>query len=404
MTIRPILSALLRNRTGAILVVGQIALTLAIVVNAVFIIQQRLEHIGRPTGMDVNNIVATRVQGFGENYDHLATVREDLAMLKSLPGVVSAVASNSIPLSGSGSASGWRDSDGEDPKSVSGNYYNVSADAMETFGFSLYAGRTFTPEEIDFRVMADTPGSHLPKLTMITKELAIELFETPDVVGRMMFDGLGAGTQIVGVIDRMMGSWVGWENVANVVLFPSVNDTPWTRYAIRVEPGKADAMVPVIEKALEERNVSRVVTSTRTMESMAKSSYDADKAVAVVLTIVVFLLFIVAGLGIVGLASFTVNQRTKQIGTRRAIGARKRDIITYFMTENWLLTTIGVAIGSILAVALNLWLADAYGLERLNYWYVPAAVVALWILGLVAAAGPARRASKISPAIATRTV
>ncbi len=404
MTIRPILSALLRNRTGAILVVGQIALTLAIVVNAVFIIQQRLEHIGRPTGMDVNNIVSTRVQGFGDDYDHLATVREDLAMLKSLPGVVSAVASNAIPLSGSGSATGWRDSDGEDPKSASGNYYNVSAEVMETFGFSLYAGRTFTPEEIDSRVVADTPGNYLPKLVMITKELAIELFETPDVVGRMLFDGLGEGTQIIGVIDRMMGSWVGWENVGNVALLPSVSDRPWTRYAIRVEPGKADAMVPVIEKALEDRNITRVVTSTETMESMAKSSYDADKAVAVVLTIVVFLLFIVAGLGIVGLASFTVNQRTKQIGTRRAIGARKRDIITYFMTENWLLTTIGVAIGSILAVALNLWLADAYGLERLNYWYVPAAVAALWILGLVAVAGPARRASKISPAIATRTV
>ena len=403
MTIRPIFSALLRNRTGAILVVGQIALTLAIVVNAVFIIQQRLEHIGRPTGMDIENIVATRVQGFGEDYDHLATVREDLEMLKSLPGVLSATATRSIPLSGSGSASGWRDSDGEDPRSISGGYMTVSSEVMDTFGFELYAGRAFAPEDVDFRILDEETGNYLPAITMITKDLAIALYDTPDVVGRMMYDNLGAGTQIVGVIDRMMGSWVDWGEVTNVVLFPSISDSPWIRYAVRVEPGTADAMVPAIEEALE-KNSSRVVTGTKTMAEMAKRSYSGDNAVAVVLIIVVVLLFIVAGLGIVGLASFTVNQRTKQIGTRRAIGARKRDIISYFMTENWLLTTVGVALGSILAVALNLWMADAFGLERLNYWYVPAGVAALWILGLLAAAGPARRASKISPAIATRTV
>ncbi len=404
MTIRPIFSALLRNRTGAILVVGQIALTLAIVVNAVFIIQQRLEHIGRPTGMDVDNIVTTRVQGFGEDYDHLVTVQEDLQMLKSLPGVISATSTNAIPLSGSGSASGWRDSDGEEPRNVGGNYMTVSSDVMNAFGFELYAGRTFAPEDVLWRYEEDENRNDLPGLTMITKELAVALYDTPDVVGRMMYNNLGEGTQIIGVMDRMLGSWVGWDDVANVVLFPAVNEYSWIRYAVRVEPGTADAMVPVIEKALEDSNTSRVVTGTKTMAEMAKRSYSADNAVAVILIIVVVLLFVVAGLGIVGLASFTVNQRTKQIGTRRAIGARKRDIITYFMTENWLLTTVGVAFGSILAVALNLWMAEAFELERLNYWYVPAGIAALWILGLIAAAGPAIRASKISPAIATRTV
>ncbi len=404
MTIRPIFSALLRNRTGAILVVGQIALTLAVVVNAVFIIQQRLEHVGRPTGMDVDNIVATRVQGFGEDYDHLATIREDVAMLEALPGVAAVTTSNAIPLSGSGSASGWRDTDGEEYRTINGNYMNVTNGAQDAFGFEMYAGRAFTPEDIMWRYDDDENRHDMPGIVMITKDMAIALFDTPDAVGRMMYNSLGEGTQIIGVIDRMMGSWVGWDDVTNVALFPTVNDDTWIRYAVRVEPGQADAMVPVIEKALEDFNVGRVVTGTRTMESMAKRSYSRDTAVAVILIIVVVLLFVVAGLGIVGLASFTVNQRTKQIGTRRAIGARKRDIIIYFMTENWLLTTVGVSIGSILAIALNLWMSEVFDLERLNYWYVPAGIASLWLLGLVAAAGPARRASKISPAIATRTV
>ncbi|MEM7082239.1 MAG: FtsX-like permease family protein [Pseudomonadota bacterium] len=404
MTIRPIFSALLRNRTGAILVVGQIALTLAIVVNAVFIIQQRLEHIGRATGMDVNNIVSTRVQGFGNEYDHLATVREDLAMLNALPGVVASAAMESVPLSGSGSANGFRDSDGEEPNSEVANYYRVSEGVMETLGVTLYAGRMFSPEEVNWRSTEEQNGGFMPSVAVISKDMAEALYETPDVVGRMIYNNLGQGAQIIGVIDRMMGSWVNWPNVMQVVLLPEVPERSWTRYAIRVEPGKADEMVPVIEEALENRDVQRVVNATRTMQNMAEHAYSRDNAVAVILMIVVVLLFIVAGLGIVGLASFTVNQRTKQIGTRRAIGARKRDIISYFMTENWLLTSIGVAIGSILAVALNIWLSDAFGLERLNYWYVPAGIAALWLLGLLAAAGPARRASNISPAVATRTV
>ena len=112
----------------------------------------------------------------------------------------------------------------------------------------------------------------------------------------------------------------------------------------------------------------------------------------------------VTALGIVGLASFHVNQRRKQIGTRRAVGARRVDIIRYFMLENWLLTTAGVFLGAILAFAFGQWLSAAYSLPRLEPWYVAAGIVLLWILGQLAVYVPARRAAAIPPALATRTV
>ena len=108
MEIRPIVSALFRHKTGTVLVALQMAVSLAIIVNALFIINQRVEKINRPTGMDVDNIIVAEVRGFGENFDVAASVERDITMLRSLPGVVAAATVNHIPLSGSGSSTGLR--------------------------------------------------------------------------------------------------------------------------------------------------------------------------------------------------------------------------------------------------------------------------------------------------------
>jgi putative ABC transport system permease protein len=125
---------------------------------------------------------------------------------------------------------------------------------------------------------------------------------------------------------------------------------------------------------------------------------------AVVLSVVVSLLIIITALGIIGLASFSVKTRTKQIGTRRAVGARKIDIVRYFLLENWMITSFGVVAGAIMAAGLNYWLVTAYSLDKLNPLYIPAGILGIWFLGLGSVLGPARRAAAIPPAVATRTV
>jgi putative ABC transport system permease protein len=115
-------------------------------------------------------------------------------------------------------------------------------------------------------------------------------------------------------------------------------------------------------------------------------------------------LLVITALGIVGLASSWVQQRTRQIGIRRALGATRGDILRYFQVENFILTTAGIAAGMGLAYAINLWLMGAYEVPRLPAQVLPAGAVLLWLLGQLAVLGPARRASAISPAIATRTV
>jgi putative ABC transport system permease protein len=104
------------------------------------------------------------------------------------------------------------------------------------------------------------------------------------------------------------------------------------------------------------------------------------------------------------LASFTVNQRTRQIGTRRALGAKKRDILRYFLLENVMLTTVGVVLGSALAYGTHLFLFSIMHIPKMSFALIPFGVVVLYVLGIVAVIGPALRATAVPPAVASRTV
>jgi putative ABC transport system permease protein len=162
--------------------------------------------------------------------------------------------------------------------------------------------------------------------------------------------------------------------------------------------------MPVIEQKLAESNLRRVVKSIKSLEEMAAYSYRRDRGMAVVLSVVISLLIGLTALVIIGLTSFHVTQRTKQIGTRRALGARRIDIIRQFMLENWMITTAGAALGAILTVCVAYWLEVSFEVQRLDWRYLPAGIFSLWVLSALAAFEPARRAASVPPAIATRSV
>jgi putative ABC transport system permease protein len=124
----------------------------------------------------------------------------------------------------------------------------------------------------------------------------------------------------------------------------------------------------------------------------------------ITLLVVIGLLVAVTVLGVFGLMTFNVSRRRKQIGTRRALGARRRDVVKHFMLESWIITTAGSVVGVALAVGLSVWLVNTFELPKLDWRYLPVGVLALWVVGQLAAYGPARRAAGIEPATATRSV
>ena len=397
----PIWRASLRNNTGPVLMALQIALTLAVIVNAVFIIKQRIDKITRPTGMDVDNIVTVQSFGFGDDFDLQESIPEDLAALQAIPGVRAVTSSQHVPLSGSGWGTELAGSSEDGAPRAGGVQYFVNADAVNAFGVQLESGRAFTPEDVEYPENFGVPLSQV----IMTRAYLDALFpQGGGQAGATVYDNLGNPVTVIGVLDTMHGAWVGWDKLENVMLVPRVMPVEFNYYIVRAEPGERDRVMPQVEETLLAINDRRIVKSLRTHSESRDSSYQGDRGMAVVLAVVVGLMAMVTGVGIVGLASFAVRQRIKQIGTRRAVGARRRDIVRYFMVENWMITTIGVAIGSVLTITVNYWMVVSFELERLDPLYVPAGILSLWLLGLLGVAGPARKASAISPAIATRTV
>jgi len=142
----------------------------------------------------------------------------------------------------------------------------------------------------------------------------------------------------------------------------------------------------------------------RTFSQIRAKFFQRDTTmVSLLLASAIGLLFVTA-LGITGLANFWVQQRTRTIGIRRAIGATRGDILRYFQTENFLIVGFGVLLGVLLAIGLNLLLMKHYELPRLPLWYLPVGAAALWLLGQLAVLAPALRASRVQPVVATRSV
>lgn len=394
---------MLRNKTGAILIALQIAVTMAIMVNAISIMQERGRMMARPSGVDEPNIFSISSIGFAENFNERATIEEDLAALRAMPGVVNAIQSNSVPLSGGGWSMGLQTEPGAEIDGTGVALYFVDEHALETFGLNLLAGENFSATEVQWRNRGDTDW---PDRTIITHAMAEALFpDDPDsALGKTVYINDDEPITISGIIEQMQAPWNGWDGVERVMLTPQHTLFGATRYIIRTEPGQRDALMPQVEKLLAESNRDRIVRSMRTMDETRERSYRGDASMIKILTFTIILLIAVTSLGIVGLASFSVNRRTKQIGTRRALGASKVAILRYFMTENFLISLVGVLLGAALTVGLNIIMIEAFSLTRITWYLVPAAMLMLLAVGQAAVLGPARRASTVPPAVATRTV
>ena len=403
MELGPIWRALMRNKTGAILIALQIALTMAIMVNAISIMQERAQVMARPSGIDEHNIFHVVSVGFAETFNERVTIEEDLAALRALPGVVNAIQTNSVPLSGGGWSMGLQTEPGAEIDATSVALYFVDENAIETFGLELVAGENFSATDIQWRERADTSW---PDKTVVTRAMAEALF--PDdpmtALGATVYINDDEPLTITGIIERMQAPWNGWDGVERTMLVPTHTLFGATRYIIRTAPGMRDELMPQVEQLLAERNKERIVRGMRTMDETRERSYRADASMIKMLTFTIVLLVAVTSLGIVGLASFSVNRRTKQIGTRRALGATRTAIVRYFMTENLLISLVGVALGAMLSVGLNMLLVETFSLSRIAWYLVPAAMLLLLLVGQAAVLGPARKASSVPPAVATRTV
>ncbi|RUL63996.1 FtsX-like permease family protein [Dyella dinghuensis] len=416
MSLHPMIAALRKHKSGVVLIAMQIALTLAIVCNAVFIIYSRVEKVNRPTGMDESNLILVSQQWVGApSGDDPASIqkldelqREDIEALRAMPDVVSVTPSNSLPLLDSS----WNGSVATKPGSdlIKGDarstYYFGDENFLKTLGLQLVAGRNFTAGDVTNKGFRD-PAE--PSLVMVTKELADKLFPQGAVGKAMYLDGGTKPTTIVGVVARLQvpsnGTWAS-TFVWNSTIEPLRLNANYSRYAVRTKPGRMDAVMHAIPGALYGVNPMRVLDddSVKSFGAIRADAYRADIGMAALMGVVCLILLAVTAAGIVGLTSFWVGQRHRQIGVRRALGARKIDIRHYFQLENLLIAGGGAVVGIALAIGLNRALIQYFEMTTMPFWYVLVGLATVLVLGQLAVLVPAMRAANVPPVVATRTV
>ncbi len=398
----PIVRALMHNPTRFWLITAEVALTLAIIVNCIAIILDQRELLTRPSGLDEENLVVVTTQPFADGFadgGFIDTVREqDLDTLRSLPGVRAAAAIDHVPLGGGGSITRFRAAD-DDGEGKTTPYFTVGLGALDALGVELVAGREHV--ESDLR-----PGPDDPENLIVTQALADEFFPDVDAVGKTLYDvdsGELFGT-IVGIIRQMHNAWPKSQFVEQVMLLPGPpDDHRMLRYMVRTEPGAMDQVFSSLEPAIAAVNDGRIV-KVRTLEEFKRGYFDDELVLIKVLSALAVLLVAVTTLGIIGLTSFSVTQRKREIGTRRALGATRTEVMQYFVTEIWVIVGIGLVAGVLLAYALNFALAHLAGAPALPWTLLAGGVALLWIIGIAAALAPAFQATLVPPVVTTRTV
>jgi len=404
MELGPIFRALLRNKLGVALIAVQIAFTMTVIVNAVFIINERSRLMARPSGLDEANMFYLSSIGFGDDFNEEVTVTDDLALLRRMPGIVNATVINAIPVSGSGSSTGVRLIPDPSQPSVGVAHYSADEQAVDTMKLNLIAGGLFEASDVHWRIYGEPS---IASKTVISAAVAGELYPDlaiNDVVGKTLNVSGRGDLQIVGIVERLQAPWPTSTLVERSIIVPEIFNDGYTMYLVRTEPGERDRLMAEVEEMLVSNNDSRIIRELRSLEETRNESYRVDAAMSAILKVVIVTLVFITCMGIVGLAVFGINRRRKQIGTRRALGATQPEILRYFMLENLLITGVGVLLGAVLTLALSIMLTTNFNMPTMGWYYTPIGMLALLLVGQLAVLGPSSGAARIEPALATRSI
>jgi len=411
MEIRPIIATLRKHKLTAVLLTLQVAFTCAIVCNVAFMIIHRARRVSIPTGIAENQLSVIRVEGIRQDKNPQAQHQTDLAALRAIPGVQTVVANDgSLPLSQSSSFYGVCPTKEALERAmqvqslgaacVQAGVYTGSPALIETLGLDLVEGRNFHEDEF---VQDDDPP-----VAIISQALAQRLYPGQNPLGKLLYTGAKNPIRVIGIVKTLLAARLRTPGTDDyTMIFPQLPGSRMSAlayYVLRTAPQDREQVLHAAHDVLIKLDPNRIIGHMQTYAQIRSAYFGRDRTMIGLLIASALGLLFVTALGITGLANFWVQQRTRTIGIRRAIGATRGDILRYFQTENFLIVGFGVLLGVLLAIGLNLLLMKHYELPRLPLWYLPVGAAALWLLGQLAVLAPALRASRVQPVVATRSV
>jgi putative ABC transport system permease protein len=401
MQIAPILAALKKHRMATFLIAMEIALACAVLCNALYLVTERVRLSHVQSGVDEDRLVAITLDGVTDEQaaDLAPRLRQRLAQL---PGVESVSVANATPFGPQAGEMGFRIDPNDPVFHLQGHFYLGDANFARTLGLRLVSGRWFTLDDY-----AHVDG-FLPKtsVVLVDADYAAKLWPGQDPLGKVVLSG-NQTMRVVGLLARLVRPNPSPFATSNAFLMPTLPGTGLASvYLLRTVPGHAEEVFRHATSAIsrDERGVIINAQASGPLATLRDAYFANTRSMAMMMVGVIAALLLVSALGIVGLASFWVQQRRQQIGIRRAIGATRRDILHYFQLENFLIVGGGIVVGMVLAYVLSAVLMKQYELPLLPAYYLPYGALILWLLGQLAVLGPARRAAAVPPVVATRNI
>lgn len=402
-----ILKPLLRRPLTPALVVLQVALACAIGCNLLFLLRQQMAPLLASDGIaDPAHVVLLyhiTPRGVPWNAAALSGLEDQLRMIDG----VSSVSYAAMPLLGSMQVAA--DVYGSDRRRTANPTIYIGDHLRGTLGLKLVAGRHFTAAEQATTLGTDM-GFAVPGPVILTRSLADRLFPGGQALGRMIhYVGAPGGRIVVGIVDHLVRNASGndYGNLGYAMLFPGVPQRwPSPQFVARVDTPDTGrtcrALVEAVKADFGPDLLAQDAPQCTTYAQLHDAAMAAPRAAVMLFGGMALVVLVVALSGIVGMTGNWVRQRRRWIGVKRALGARRADIVRELLGENLIVIGSGVLLGAVGACALNLWLMWAYAFSRLPLTYLPAGALLLLVLGQLAALLPALRAARIPPVAAMR--
>jgi putative ABC transport system permease protein len=391
-----------RGRLRSGLVVLETALALVLLIGATLMMRSFLYLRQLQPGFDTATQLTTRLYLSNDRYpdgaSRIAFFRAALERLENMPGVEAVAAVNYLPLSGSNTGSsfmieGVPNQPGQDPMA---SWRPITREYFRAFGMREPRGRTFTEAEV---------FDSTARVAIINQAMADRYWPNQDPLGRRFSTGFGDQPEwltVVGVVPTVKLRELD-QGVENQFYLPYAY-APWRTMSLvaRVR-GDPATFGPSLRRAVAEVDPTLPLFEIQTMTEVSRLSYWDKRLYGLLFASFAIIALVLAAIGVYGVMSYAVSQRTHEIGVRVALGAQLRDVLSMVVRRGVLLTVIGLAIGLVGAFALTRILAGVLsGVSPSDPPSYAGISLVLLVVAVLAAYLPARRATRVEPAVALR--
>ncbi|WP_340678788.1 FtsX-like permease family protein [Paraglaciecola sp.] len=404
MNIKALLKSLLLRRFSTVLLLLQLALTLGLIVNSVILALDTREKLLRPTGLALDNLLVVESRptssAFKDKAYYRSIIDQDLLKLGQIGGVKAVSPQIQLPIQNGGWRSNMHDVN-DSPETEHDKELDVIAsylstpDALASFGINILEGRALTWAD----EAQDQENSEYN--IVISGSLAKALYPNQSAVGKLTNRG-----RIVGTVENFINrpTLPDSKQFYFFMVAPIDNSAFTHYYLLNVESGQMAQVRAKVRDVILGVQPERDIMDVYTMAERHSEYYQQDTGLAGLFTMLCILMLIVTAISSYAHAQFHISQQKKLIGIRRALGARKKDILLYVLSENWLINVLGALLGIAFVIGFNMLLSAQISISQPSIWLYLAVTLLVFVAGTIATWIPAYQTSKIPPVIATRTV